>query len=57
METTECPYLLAVIPNALIWWMKRRLRTCKYAVVFQHGVTIETGHIMNIQMSSIGGTG
>jgi peptidoglycan/xylan/chitin deacetylase (PgdA/CDA1 family) len=39
METTECPYLLAVIPNALSWWMKRRLRTCKYAVVFQHGVT------------------
>jgi peptidoglycan/xylan/chitin deacetylase (PgdA/CDA1 family) len=39
METLERPYVLAVIPRALGWWMKRRLRTLRYAVIFQHGTT------------------
>jgi peptidoglycan/xylan/chitin deacetylase (PgdA/CDA1 family) len=37
METLERPYVLGVIPQALGWWMKRRLRALRHAVIYQHG--------------------
>jgi predicted deacetylase len=39
METLGNPYLLGVIPNALSWWVKRRLRATRHAVIYQHGTT------------------
>lgn len=39
MEELGRPYLLGVIPDALGWWMKRRLRMVRYARVFQHGAS------------------
>jgi peptidoglycan/xylan/chitin deacetylase (PgdA/CDA1 family) len=39
MEALGRPYLLGVIPDALGWWMKRRLRQARYAGVFQHGTS------------------
>lgn len=39
METLARPYVLAVIPSALSWCMKRRLRHTRHAIVFQHGTT------------------
>lgn len=38
LESLDHPYILAVIPDALGWRMKRFLRTKYNAVVFQHGV-------------------
>jgi Uncharacterized protein conserved in bacteria (DUF2334) len=45
IETLECanvPYILAVIPMRLSESMARRLRECRYATIFQHGVAHES---------------
>lgn len=41
VERANVPYIVAVIPRRLSESMARRLRGCKYATVFQHGVTHE----------------
>ena len=38
MESLERPYILAVIPNALSWWMRQPLRATRHAKIYQHGV-------------------
>ncbi len=39
LESLERPYVLAVIPDALAWRMKRFLRRTRHAALYQHGVT------------------
>ena len=39
METLARPYVLGVIPSALNWCVKRRLRQTRHALIFQHGTT------------------